>query len=152
MSVPGGLEWLFLIRWALLRKAYPRYSGRTSGDTRELTQCVPPAPWAASSCFHARGSGTLVSQPLQRVEKMLDSAMGKQPAPLPLLTRLASLRNLQGRYAETEALYRQILQRDSRNIMVMNNLAYLLASRAEKTAEAMSLINRAIDPNAPFDR
>src|SRR5207302_1233544 len=27
----------------------------------------------------------------------------------------------------------------------MNNLAYLLAYRAEKTAEAMSLINRAID-------
>ena len=62
-----------------------------------------------------------------------------------LLSRLASLRNQQGRYAEAEALYRQVLQGDGRNLTVLNNLAFLLTFENGKTAEAMTLINRAIE-------
>ena len=87
---------------------------------------------------------------LQRAEKLLNDVLVKNPATPAVLTQLASLRNLQGNYLETEAVYRRVLEHQGRDITVMNNLAFLLAFRTEKAAEALSLVNRAIDMAGPL--
>jgi predicted Zn-dependent protease len=66
-----------------------------------------------------------------------------------LLITLADLRDFQGRYEEAEALYRQVLLKNDKNIFALNNLAWLLAMRDGRGQEALALINRAIDQVGP---
>jgi tetratricopeptide (TPR) repeat protein len=69
---------------------------------------------------------------------------------LGLLFHLAALRNLQRDYDGAEALYGQILERDSKNWVVMNNLAWLLALHKHDLAEALVQINHAMDRAGPL--
>src|SRR5262249_54583677 len=80
-----------------------------------------------------------------RVERLLAEATEKYPGSTAFVSRLASLRSVQGNYTEAEALYRKVLAMDARDLTTLNNLAFLLAFRSDRAAEALSLINRAID-------
>jgi tetratricopeptide (TPR) repeat protein len=76
----------------------------------------------------------IVEQQLSRGE-----AAAKTARPI-----LAILRIRQGKYAEAESLYRQILNEESTNIQTLNNLAWLLAFQDGKADEALRLIDQAI--------
>src|SRR5262249_51841793 len=84
------------------------------------------------------------------VEAWLRTFQEKSPnAPAPLLF-LAELRDLQARYGEAIALYRQVLKIDRSNNIALNNLAWLLAAQtSDGAAEALDLINRAIAVHGP---
>jgi cellulose synthase operon protein C len=91
-----------------------------------------------------REAGSPTEAHCQRLDGLLDEVIKKNPnSPVPILQR-AELRGLQTKFAESEALYRQVLQQDSRNIVALNNLAYLLAAQDSKLDEAMQLVNRAM--------
>jgi tetratricopeptide (TPR) repeat protein len=64
---------------------------------------------------------------------------------------LAVLRNLQGRYPEAEALYRKVAAGADPKAaaMALNNLAWLLALKDGKTAEALELVKRAMEQVGP---
>ncbi len=66
----------------------------------------------------------------------------------------ADLRDIQGRYDETEAIYRDVLKqsglRDAETVTALNNLAYIVAMRDNNGAEAIQLIEKAIDINGPM--
>jgi tetratricopeptide (TPR) repeat protein len=62
---------------------------------------------------------------------------------LPVL-ELAELRDLQQRYAEAEACYRRVLEKNGDNIIALNNLAWLLAVHDNNLNEAMQLVDRSI--------
>jgi tetratricopeptide (TPR) repeat protein len=68
-----------------------------------------------------------------------------------LLVQLADLRDLRGRFDEAEALYRQVLdeEKDSENVMALNNLAWLLAHRHKNRQLALEKINQAIEVAGP---
>ncbi len=84
-----------------------------------------------------------------RVEKALQAAVEKHPQSAALRLYLADLRDLQKRFAEAEALYRQVLERDRQNLIALNNLAWLLTQRPDAHAEARALIDRALAVYGP---
>ena len=82
------------------------------------------------------------------------SSTGSRPASpdstakrLPVL--LAPPYEYRGRCDEAIALYRKILQQDKQNVQALNNLAYLLAWRDGKNAEARELIQTALNLAGP---
>jgi tetratricopeptide (TPR) repeat protein len=108
-------------------------------------QTRPPVDVAIASVAVLRAMPAPTEQQHQRVERWLTTALEKKPAgTASLLVCLADLRDLQGRYADAEKLYRQAIDADKNNVIALNNLAYLLALRKEESAEPLELLNRAI--------
>jgi tetratricopeptide (TPR) repeat protein len=114
---------------------------------RAEATCPPAAVIAA-------GVAALAAAPFdeaqaRRVELRLERALRTEPRSAPLLFQLANLRSLQGRYQEAEALYRQSSQSDTSDSGPLNNLAWLLTLKEGKTAEALALIEQAIQRDGP---
>src|SRR5262249_44691498 len=65
------------------------------------------------------------------------------------MLELAELRDFQNKYTEAEDLYRQVLKSDRSNGTALNNLAWLLAQKPGGAAEALALIDRAIEVHGP---
>jgi predicted Zn-dependent protease len=87
-----------------------------------------------------------------RVAERIEAAHAKSPDDTALLAAVAVVRNFQGRFDDSEALYRRILTKDPGHSMALNNLAWLLALKSGHADEAVVLIDRAIqasgiDPN-----
>jgi tetratricopeptide (TPR) repeat protein len=57
---------------------------------------------------------------------------------------LARLYDLRGRYPESEAVYRAILQDQQTDVLALNNLSWLLAQRIGDGKTALELIDKAI--------
>ena len=111
-------------------------------------QTCPPEAVAAASVALLRSEPTNPEH-VQRVEARLEAAVGKGPETTALLLSLASLRDLQGRYDEAESLYRRVIAREPDNVQALNNLAFLLAVRGDRTSDAADLINHALDVFGP---
>jgi tetratricopeptide (TPR) repeat protein len=109
----------------------------------------PPAS-VAGTCLAALHAAPPSPEQFQRVERWLQAARKEHPeAGAALLICLADLRDLQGQYAEAIALYRKVIERDNRNVMVLNNLAFLLAVKEGKGAEALQFLKQALDIAGP---
>jgi tetratricopeptide (TPR) repeat protein len=85
----------------------------------------------------------------RRVERWLEAAAAKSPRNVSLLADLVFLRILQRRYPDAVALNRRILAEDSSNSGAMNNLAWLLAQHEGRGAEALKLVDRALELKGP---
>jgi tetratricopeptide (TPR) repeat protein len=84
------------------------------------------------------------------VERQLQAALEKNPKSLQLRLMVARLRELRGRYAEAETLYRKMLA-DNRHFIPLNELAYLLALQGDsKVSEGLRLIQEAIALAGPM--
>ena len=68
---------------------------------------------------------------------------GEEGSGATLYLHLADLKDLQGDYDQAIFNCREALKLDDRNVVAMNNIAWLLAKRG-KASEALDLINRAI--------
>ena len=76
----------------------------------------------------------------------------KNPESPSLPFHLAYVRDLQGRFGEAETLYRLAIRRGRFKATSLNNLAMLLALQKGRGAEALPLINSAIEVAGPrFD-
>ncbi|HUG92523.1 MAG TPA: tetratricopeptide repeat protein [Planctomycetaceae bacterium] len=112
-------------------------------------QTCRPGPVANASVAVLRESEATPEQ-VARVEGWLTAAIEKTPDDVRSLVHLADLRDYQKRYDDAEALYRQILQRSAKNVVALNNLAWLKAVRDPRGApEALLRINRAIEIAGP---
>lgn len=114
---------------------------------RAWPTCTPTA--VAAVALDLLRDGPADDKQCQRVERRLQAALEAYRESPALLVCLADLRDLQGRYVEAEAVYRRALDRDSRQIVALNNLAWLLAFRDGKGPEALELIDRAINLAGP---
>jgi predicted Zn-dependent protease len=112
-------------------------------------KCSPAA--AASASLAVLRAATVSAEQIKRVEARLEPAIEKKSEPA-LLMALASLRDIQGRYDDSTALHRRVLDTDPDNVAALNNLAWVLALRGGKASEALSLINRAIELFGPEAR
>lgn len=110
-------------------------------------RCPPEAVGGASvSVVRSARSG---AAQVARVERLLQDAIQKQPKNSLLLLHLADVRDLQERYEDAVALYRQVLKQEEGNVVALNNLAWLLAQKPDGAAEALTLINQAIQLVGP---
>jgi Tfp pilus assembly protein PilF len=83
------------------------------------------------------------------VERLLKEALARQPQARLLGNFLAGLYEQEGRWEEAVAAYRAVLKDNGRDVMALNNLAYLLALRGGDTAEALALVERAVELAGP---
>jgi len=85
----------------------------------------------------------------RRVAGWLERESAKKPGDAKLLGSLAAVRRLQKDYRGVVALCRRILELEKSDTLTMNNLAWLLALDANEGAEALKIINRAIELDGP---
>ena len=81
---------------------------------------------------------------LERLDAILSAALEKYARPAALLWVAGRLRDVEGKYDEAEALYREAIQKEPANVAALNELAWLLALRGQKTEEARELIEKAV--------
>lgn len=86
---------------------------------------------------------------MERLNRVLESALKQHGRPVPLLMAMADLCTKQDRYADAEGYYRQTLEKNSGNASAMNNLAVLLALQGIKLDESLELIEKAIESAGP---
>ncbi|HWE37739.1 MAG TPA: tetratricopeptide repeat protein [Isosphaeraceae bacterium] len=129
--------------------ALARFLGRRGRVAEALDLC--DATWATCAPQDVATAGVeIVNGPTAdeaqraRVATRIEAATGRDPDRRELVVSLAILRGLQGRYPEAEALYRKALAADPRDVVALNNLAWLLTLRETRGTEALELIERAI--------
>jgi tetratricopeptide (TPR) repeat protein len=110
-----------------------------------------PVDVAVVSVGVVRMGGPLAANHVPRVESQLMSAIRSSQPPIwnELMVRLADLNDFQGRHQDAARIYRKILAQDQRNLVALNNLAWLLSFQSENRTEALALINSAIELAGP---
>jgi tetratricopeptide (TPR) repeat protein len=98
----------------------------------------------AAACFALLQAAAGRPEEIQRVGRVLQDATKKHEQSTILLIVKAVLRGYQGRYQESEAIYRAILEENPTHLTAMNNLALFLALEGKKPDEALRLVQRAI--------
>jgi tetratricopeptide (TPR) repeat protein len=98
---------------------------------------------AAAGLAVVRQGGASPRQ-FQTVRQWVETARAEQPTAIAPLLEIAELGTLQQDYPAAEQAYRAVLKADPKNVVALNNLAWLIAPRAESATEALELIDRAI--------
>ncbi len=86
----------------------------------------------------------------ETVARQLEAARAAAPDKTGLAMGLAAVRRLQGRYADAVTLYREVVRRDKADALALNNLAWLLALGEGKGAEALEVIQQAVEAAGPL--
>lgn len=96
--------------------------------------------------------GKATAEQQKRAEDVLAAAAAhpefEQPQVLMMVQ--ADAYTLQERYKEAERIYREVIRRNARHAVAMNNLAVLLAHQKRNLDEALKLINQAIELSGPL--
>jgi tetratricopeptide (TPR) repeat protein len=81
--------------------------------------------------------------------KVLQDAQAKFPSENSLTFELAAVFEKQKKYADAEAVFRQLIAREPNHAGALNYLGYMLAQRGERLEESVGYIKRAvaIEPN-----
>ena len=80
--------------------------------------------------------------------KLLEEAQGKFPADTSIPFELGAVLDKEKRFAESEAAFRRVLERDPDHAPALNYLGYMLADRGERLDESVAYLKKAlkIDP------
>ena len=94
--------------------------------------------WRTPGLFIPQGLGEA-----KVLEKLLENELRTRPDDPRVLSGLGVIYQEQKRYADAEAAYKKVLEKDPRNALVLNNLAWLYATSQDskffKPKEALSL-------------
>jgi tetratricopeptide (TPR) repeat protein len=77
-------------------------------------------------------------------EDLIKQVLDNEPNSLPAKKALAVLLQMIGRFEESTALYKQIIAIQSDNLIVINNLAWVLCEEQHKYQEALELAQRGL--------
>jgi tetratricopeptide (TPR) repeat protein len=90
-------------------------------------------------------SGHADPRQFQTVKAWIEAALVESPGSIPLKLNLGELHALRQDFATAEQVYRDVLHADSKNAVALNNLAWILAPRADAADQALKLAERAIE-------
>jgi tetratricopeptide (TPR) repeat protein len=90
-------------------------------------------------------SGQATPRQFQTVKGWIDEGLAADAKSMPLKLNLGELHALQQDFASAEAVYREVLKNDPKNQVALNNLAWILAPRADSAEQALRLADRAIE-------
>jgi Tfp pilus assembly protein PilF len=93
------------------------------------------------------GGGT--TKQLNAVERDLAEAVKRNKSSILLLRVSAELQELRQQHSKAIAFHRQILKLDPKDVVALNNLAWLLALHAGQPGEAVKLANQGIELVGP---
>ena len=107
---------------------------------------IPSQVMVPTVCEAALQAGANSPDVLKRVRDRVAQAVVKSPS---LEVYLAAVESLIGDYTESIARSRRVLARDPKNLVALNNMAYLLALHEKKPDQGLTLIREAIDVAGP---
>jgi tetratricopeptide (TPR) repeat protein len=90
-------------------------------------------------------SGRATPRQFQTVKGWIEEGLSADAKSMPLKLNLGELHALQRDFASAEAVYRDVLKTDPKNQVALNNLAWILAPRADSAEQALRLADRAIE-------
>lgn len=90
-------------------------------------------------------SGHAAPREFQIVQGWISEALTAKADSLALKLALAELHALRQDFAVAEQVYREVLAVDPKNLVALNNLAWILAPRADAADEALRMVERAIE-------
>jgi tetratricopeptide (TPR) repeat protein len=76
--------------------------------------------------------------------KVLQDAQAKFPSETGITFELGAVLDKQKKYAESEAVFRQLITKEPQNAAALNYLGYMLAERGERLTESVDYIKRAL--------
>lgn len=140
------------------RLAYVAFLGRRGRTKDALDVCEPlwtstPNPDVLVSTvldvlFSAKTDIDAVQ--VERVSRWVERSIQQNPKSSLFLIAMGNIRERQNRYADAEALYRKAIALGGGDVVPLNNLAWLMALKGEKSTEPLELINRAITMQGPI--
>lgn len=86
----------------------------------------------------------------RRLDRILERAIKKFDRHLAILLSLAELRTRQTRYDKAESYYREVIEKNPKNAVAMNNLAVLLSLQGVDLDESLKLVDKAIEIAGPL--
>lgn len=120
-----------------------RFDEAIQAATKELSQATPEQ--IANFAVNISQQG----KDLNNLEQFLNQGLSEHKNAAPILSVLADVHIGQGRYSEAEKDYRKMLADNPNNVVVLNNLAFLLALREQNPVDAKQFIEKAIDLAGP---
>lgn len=131
---------------------YAAFLGRQQRTAEALDRCERAAGCSPQTvgraCLDVLYSAADPRPFVARVEGWLERNV-KAETRTDFTMHFAALRNIQGRYAEAGALYRQVLAKDSQNALALNNLAVLLVLHDGKGKDALAMLQNAEEQRPP---
>ncbi len=88
-------------------------------------------------------SGGATERQFAQVKSWLDQALQEDQQSVPLQLNLAEFRALQQDYTRAAAVYESILRREPRNVVALNNLAWIHAADPNSAQKSIDLLERA---------
>ena len=76
--------------------------------------------------------------------KVLQDAQGKFPGDTTISFELGAVLDKQKKFAESEAVFRQVLSKEPDNAPALNYIGYMLAERGERLNESVDLLKKAL--------
>jgi len=76
--------------------------------------------------------------------KVLQEAQGKFPGNTTITFELGAVLDKQKKFAESEAVFRQVLSKEPDNAPALNYIGYMLAERGERLTESVDLLKKAL--------
>ncbi len=136
------------------RLRYVGFLGRQRRPADVLAECEKalrrcPPERVAAACAVSLQAACAGPEHYAALERWLLPALAKAPGAAGLVEALATAREYQGRFAEAERLYRELLAAQPNNLVALNNLAYLLALSDGPKDEALRLAKRAVEVIGP---
>jgi predicted Zn-dependent protease len=140
-----GLSWI-PAKAALARKAY--------GDALTLAAAALDSDQPADRVEGARVALVAANaggpEALARADTLVAAAVARDPRQIDNLSALGIIRHKQGRFEDEIGLYRDILAIAPENGAAANNLAWALSEGANKPAEGLEYIEKAIAKAGPI--
>lgn len=129
----------------------PALAGMLAADGRlpqafaavEKQAKLVPARYRAVAGVSAFRTGGVSEAHKALVRGWLESAIAQEPASLPLRLAQAEFLTLTNDLPSAEKVYDAVLTSDPRNLIALNNLAWILAPKAQDAARAQALLDRA---------
>ena len=107
------------------------------------SKTLPSRTKAAAGLSVLRTTGAS-DQQFTLVRQWLDVAKRDEPDSLPLQLNEGEFFAMRMDYANAERAYEAVLAKDPRNVVALNNLAWILAPRPQSSVKALALVDRAV--------